>query len=59
MNNKSNSFLEVFKSNDETKMRDYLLHNGKKPKPISPFIFEKKDKQQNSLQDKILDENNV
>ena len=53
MNKKSDSFLEVFKSNDETRMRDYLLHNGKKPKPISPFEFIKKEEDtDNSSHDK-------
>lgn len=39
-----NNFLEVMKDNNEEKIREYLLHNGKKPKPISPFIFTKVDK---------------
>ena len=39
MKGKPNDFLEVITSNDEEKMRKYLLQNGKKPKPISPFEF--------------------
>ena len=41
MKGKSDNFLEVITSNDEEKMRKYLLQNGKKPKPISPFEFSK------------------
>ena len=41
MKGKSNNFLEVITSNDEEEMRKYLLQNGKKSKPISPFEFSK------------------
>ena len=50
MKKKSLTFLEVMKSNSEDDMREYLLHNGKKPKPISPFIFDKKNNSTDSLQ---------
>ena len=52
MKRKTLTFMEVMKSNSEEDMREYLLHAGKKPKPISPFIFDKKSKAKNSLQDK-------
>ena len=44
MHKKQDNFIEVMKSNNEEEIREYLLHNGKKAKPISPFIFEKMDK---------------
>lgn len=52
MGKESNNFLEVMKLNDEDKIRQYLLQNGKKPKPISPFEFTKNDsvdEQKNSI----------
>ena len=33
------SFIDVLTSNNEDEMREYLLLNGKKPKPIAPFYF--------------------
>lgn len=49
MKNKSNeSFLELFYSNDQNKMREYLLKSGKKPKPICPLIFLPKEQEDNS-----------
>jgi len=35
-------FISILKSNNNKKLKDFLLKNSKKPKPISPFIFEKK-----------------
>lgn len=35
------SFIEIFKSNNNEKnMKNFLLMYGKKPKPISPVIFD-------------------
>lgn len=31
------TFIAVLKDNDPEKMMEYLLNNGKKPKPFNPF----------------------
>ena len=31
------AFIAVLKNNNPQEMMDYLLHNGKKPKPFNPF----------------------
>ena len=36
---KGMDFIDVLISNNEDEMRKYLLLNGKKPKPISPFYI--------------------
>ena len=36
-------FIEILSNNNEDEMREYLLLNGKKPKPISPFYFIKEE----------------
>lgn len=56
MKNKQDNFIEVMKLNNEEKIREYLLHNGKKPKPISPFIFTKADKENSTSNDLTLKE---
>lgn len=42
-------FLEIFKDPDQKKARQYLLQNGKKPKPICPIIFYDKDESNNTI----------
>ena len=49
MKKKTDNFLEVMKSNDDEQMRQYLLQNGKKPKPISPFEFSKNTEESSEL----------
>ena len=39
----SKNFIDVLLDNNEEEMREYLLLNGKKPKPISPFYFIKEE----------------
>ena len=41
------SFIEVLSNNNEDEMREYLLLNGKKPKPIAPFYFLPKEELSN------------
>jgi len=41
----SNDFKSAFYSNNLPVMKDYLMKFGKKPKPISPIIFIKEDKE--------------
>lgn len=41
---KDDNFLEAFKSPNKSESTKYLLQFGKKPKPISPIIFEKENK---------------
>ena len=36
------NFLDILKSNNVKRLKDFMLKNSKKPKPISPFYFEKK-----------------
>ena len=38
-----NRFLDVLMNEDDESIKKYLLNNGKKPKPISPFIFSKRE----------------
>ncbi len=52
----SNDFKSVFYSNDLLIMKDYLMKFGKKPKPISPIIFIKKDKE--NIQNERTDNSN-
>ena len=33
------TFIAILKENKPEKMMDYLLNNGKKPKPFNPFRF--------------------
>lgn len=33
------NFIDILKSNDEDKIKLFLLENGKKQKPFSPFYF--------------------
>lgn len=44
---KGMNFIDVLISNNEEEMRKYLLLNGKKPKPISPFYFLPKEEYNN------------
>jgi hypothetical protein len=39
---KVEDFMSILMSNNEERIKDYLLHNGKKPKPISPIFYIKK-----------------
>lgn len=36
-------FIDILKNYDENKMKLFLLENGKKQKPISPFLFINKE----------------
>ena len=46
MKNKTNeTFLELFYSDNQKKIREYLLKSGKKPKPISPIMFLPKEQE--------------
>lgn len=40
-----NSFIDILIKNDPESMKDFLLKNGKKPKPISPLIFHLKEEE--------------
>lgn len=40
-------FMDVLMNNNAEEIKKYLLKNGKKPKPIAPFYFIKKDKEEN------------
>ena len=40
-------FIDVLLDNNEDEMREYLLVNGKKPKPIAPFYFLPKEENVN------------
>lgn len=33
------TFIAMLKDNNPEKMMEYLLNNGKKPKPFNPFRF--------------------
>ena len=33
------TFIDILKDNNEDKLKQFLLENGKKPKPFSPFYF--------------------
>lgn len=37
------SFIEILIENDPESMKDFLLSNGKKPKPFCPLVFHDKD----------------
>lgn len=52
MNNIDNEFLKSYYSSDIGRIRKYLITQGKKPKPISPFTYIKKDTQNESTTDK-------
>lgn len=39
----SGTFIDILKDNDENKLKEFLLENGKKAKPFSPFYFVNKD----------------
>ena len=40
MRKKNNDFISLIKSNDEKSIREFIVRNGKKPKPICPFYIE-------------------
>ena len=42
--NKSSSLFDVLKTNDSQIIKEYLMKNGKKQKPISPFVYLIKEK---------------
>lgn len=52
MNNIDNEFLKSYYSSDISRIRKYLISQGKKPKPISPFSYIKKDIQNETTTDK-------
>ena len=37
------NFMDVLMANNPDQIRDYLIENGKEPKPHCPFYFEKKE----------------
>ena len=36
---KKDKFVEMLQQNNPEQMMEYLLNNGKKPKPFNPFRF--------------------
>ena len=43
---KESDFLDIVREDSPTKMVQFLMEHGKKPKPISPFVFFDKDNEE-------------
>ena len=39
------TFIDILIENDPESMKDFLLRNGKKPKPFCPLIFHLKEEE--------------
>ena len=40
---KNNSFFELLCLNDQVKIKEFIISNGKGPKPVCPIILEELD----------------
>jgi len=45
------TFIDILIENNPESMKDFLLRNGKKPKPFCPLIFHIKDKDHQERED--------
>lgn len=45
-------FLKILSRNEE-ELKEYLLHNGKSPKPHAPFYFLKKEALENGRNETV------
>ena len=43
MNTEKDNFIRLLQNNNPTEMMEYLLSNGKGPKPFNPFRFLSKE----------------
>lgn len=45
------TFIDILIENNPEAMKDFLLRNGKKPKPFCPLIFHLKDEEKKESED--------